>query len=133
MNEEINNYYVAVKTTIYDLYPVLKKLSKEDLERVFERLKNDASKRFSNIKLVEGYLTTAKNTYLFPFDNDLYNDLKGVEQKSILQVGLQEKYGINDQLLSEKHQEYHLFDFPNKVLGSDSANRFQYQSDIKKH
>ncbi|MBE6146804.1 MAG: hypothetical protein E7168_00555 [Firmicutes bacterium] len=131
MKEEMYNYYVAVKTTIYDLYPALKKLAEEDLEKVFEHLERDGDKHFGSSRAGTFASGIAKNTYLFPYDNDLYLDLDSVRQDEILDSGLQEKYGISDQLLIDKFREYRFFEFQKTLLNSDSSKKFQYETDAK--
>ena len=131
MKEEMYNYYVAVKTTVYDLYPALKKLSEEDLEKVFEHLERGGDKYFGSFRAGTFAHDIAKNTYLFPYDNDLYLDLTSVNHEEVLDSGLQEKYGISDQLLVDKFREYRFFEFQKRVLNSDSSKKFQYEAGTK--
>lgn len=74
--------------------------------------------------------TIAIHTYLFPYDLDLFCDMKSISQESLLTSGLQEKYHINDQMILSKYQEYHGFQF-DELLNSGKLdlnlfNQFHY-------
>lgn len=119
MNEIISyEKYAYTKNVIYQLYPVLEKLDSSQLEEIFST--------FGRLE------TVAYNTYLFPYDVDLSNDLKTIEQANLLSVGLQEKYNISDKLLSQKYMEYKLYEF-DRLLSEDelfdlvSLEKYHYQ------
>lgn len=115
--------YAYTKNVVYQLYPVLEKLSDIEKETVFST--------FGRLDKV------ARNTYLFPYDNDLFNDIKEVNFELLLDSKLQQKYDINDQLLKEKYEEYHFYGFgnllnSNSLLDIDNMKKFNYQEMVEK-
>ena len=112
--------YAYTKNVIYQLYPALRKLSEDDLEKIFST--------FGKLENV------ARNTYLFPYDLDLFNEVKDMEQGILLDTDLQTRYNIDSKLLTEKYVEYKFYNF-NKLLNEaellelDSLKKFHYQDD----
>ena len=106
--------YAYTKNVIYQLYPVLKKFSDSQLDEVFST--------FGKLESV------ARNTYLFPYDVDLFQELNQVEIPSFLC----DKYNIDSKLLSEKYIEYRFYRFgalllDDELLDIDLLKRFNYQ------
>lgn len=119
--EIIYEKYAYTKNVIYQLYPVLKKLSEEELEKIFIT--------FKELEVV------ARNTYLFPYDYELWHEIKSINQSELLLSNLQNKYNITDRLILEKYQEYHLFEFgkllqSQDLLDLDALKKFHYDNKI---
>ena len=89
--------YAATKMIIYKYYSDIKTMN--DVQR---------KELFSNF----GYLEkVARNTFLCPYDIELYNDIKTISQHELFNSRLQEKYNISSRLLNEKYQEYYGYEF----------------------
>lgn len=108
--------YITLKTKLLANYNLLLDFNEEHRNRFLNSM--------GKLK------TIAINTYLFPYDLDLFYDMKSVSQESLMTSGLQEKYHISDQILFSKYQEYHGFQFgellSNGKLDFNLFNQFHY-------
>lgn len=116
--------YVYTKNVIYQLYPVLKELNESDLSKVFST--------FGKLENV------ARNTFVFPYDFDLYNDIKDLDQSVVLNTDLYTKYNIDSKLLFEKYTEYKFYNFDrllndSELLDISSLKKFHYYDNDQKH
>lgn len=112
--------YVTLKTKLLSGYDLLLEFSDEH--------RNNFLNSMGILKNV------AHNTYLFPYDLDLFNDIKDAVKDKLLISGLQEKYNISDQMLLSKYQEYHGFKFGELIdsgkLDLDLLNKFHYDKNV---
>lgn len=118
MSENVSiQKYAYTKNVVYQLYPVLKGLSDNEKEAIFST--------FEKLDKV------ARNTYLFPYDRELFNDIKKIKFELLLDSHLQEKYDISDQILKEKYEEYRFYEFGqllnSSLLDVVSMEKFDYQ------
>lgn len=106
--------YAYTKNVIYQLYPVLKTFNDSQLDKFFST--------FGRLESI------ARNTYLFPYDLELFEDLNAME----IPAFLSDKYSIDSKLLSEKCIEYKFYEFGKLLLDSelldlDSIKKFNYE------
>jgi len=112
--------YIEVKTKLLSGYNLLLDFDEEHRTRFLNSM---------------GVLkNVAINTFLFPYDLDLYTDMKNISQDKLLESGLQEKYNISDNMILSKFQEYHGFKFGELVdagkLDLELLNRFHYTNNV---
>ena len=84
--------YAATKMVIYNHYPDIKKMDEEQLEELFSNF---------------GYLeTVARNTFLCPYDMELYQILNnnGLSDSNVQYIN--KKFNIDKEILKQKWQEY---------------------------
>lgn len=114
--------YVVLKTKLLSGYNLL-------LE-----FREDHRNRFLNSMGQLKYV--AINTFLCPYDLDLFTDMKNIPKENLLKSGLQAKYGISDEMVLSKFGEYQMFNFGKLVddgkLDIDLLNRFHHNDENNK-
>ncbi len=110
--------YVVLKTKLLSGYDMLLEFSEDHRNRFLNSM--------GRLKYV------AINTFLFPYDLELFTDMKSISKENLLNSGLQEKYNISDDMILNKFSEYQMFNFGKLLddgkLDLDLLNRFHYDS-----
>ena len=110
--------YIVLKTKLLSGYNMLLDFSEDHRNRFLNSM--------GRLKYV------AINTFLFPYDLELFTDITNVPKEDLLKSGLQEKYNISDEMILNKFSEYQMFNFGKLLddgkLDLDLLNRFHYDS-----
>lgn len=108
--------YVVLKTKLLSGYDMLLEFSEDHRNRFLNSM--------GRLKYV------AINTFLFPYDLELFTDMKSISKENLLNSGLQEKYNISDDMILSKSSEYRMFDFGKLLddgkLDLDLLNKFHH-------
>ena len=108
--------YVVLKTKLLSGYDMLLEFSEDHRNRFLNSM--------GRLKYV------AINTFLFPYDLELFADMKSISKENLLNSGLQEKYNISDDMILSKSSEYRMFDFGKLLddgkLDLDLLNKFHH-------
>ena len=110
--------YIVLKTKLLSGYNMLLDFSEDHRNRFLNSM--------GRLKYV------AINTFLFPYDLELFTDITNIPKEDLLKSGLQEKYNISDEMILNKFSEYQMFNFGKLLddgkLDLDLLNRFHYDS-----